>query len=331
MKIIKPSAVLLPPTPPDTTEMAILKRIEQIGRICYKSEDRITEDSCIKFVEGLIKRGHEAVLEHASLIYQVDGPTVHEFKVLLDCVSEESGFECFLRFTKDDRFIISGNIRAWRDTLKAFRMYGVYLPWFTQHIVQRYPHLFPEFDNASYLFRPSATKSFAVQLHSSELETPLEKLVHCDRTVIYTCDRGVSHEIVRHRPASYCQESTRYCNYSGDKFGRSITVIEPCYLGPGSDPKKERSYLLWMNSCSVAEETYFYMLDHACSPQEARAVLPNSLKTELAMTTNLKEWRHFHKLRVAPGAHPQMCEVAEMSLEQFQIEETDHFTDIKGA
>lgn len=325
MKIIKPSAVLLPPIP-DTTEMEILKRIEQIGRICYKSEDRITEDSCVKFVEGLIKRCHEAVLEHASLIYQVDGPTVHEFKVLLDCVSEESGFECFLRFTKDDRFIISGNIRAWRDTLKAFRMYGVYLPWFTQHIVQRYPRLFPEFSNASYLFRPSATKSFAVQLHSSELKTPLEKLVHCDRTVIYTCDRGVSHEIVRHRPASYCQESTRYCNYSGDKFGNEITVIEPCFWPSGSDGRG-----VWRSAMRMSEDHYFSLIQSGATPQETRAVLPNSLKTELAMTTNLKEWRHFHKLRVAPGAHPQMREVANMSLEQFQTEETDHFTDIKGA
>jgi thymidylate synthase (FAD) len=202
------------------------------------------------------------------------------------------------------------------------------LPWFTQHIVQRYPILFPEFRDASFE-EYRRIKTFAVQLHPSELETPLEKLVHCDRTVIYTCDRGVTHEIVRHRPASYCQESTRYCNYSGDKFGRSITVIEPCYLGPGSDPKKERSYLLWMNSCAVAEETYFYMLDHACSPQEARAVLPSSLKTELAMTTNLKEWRHFLKLRCAPGAHPQMREVACQLPERFHKEEPDLFNDIR--
>lgn len=194
MKIIKPNVQII--TPIDGME--ILERIEECGRVCYKSEDKITETSAPKFVADLIRRGHEAVLEHFSI------------------------------------------------------------------------------------------------------------------TVKFTCDRGVSHEIVRHRIASYCQESTRYCNYSRDGFGNEITVIEPKYLAPHTT-----GYRLWKHACEVAETTYLEMLNHGFTPQEARAVLPNSLKTEVVMTANLREWRHFLKLRCSPAAHPQMREVALMLLGMF--------------
>lgn len=194
MKIIKPKVEFISPIDGQT----ILKHIEQCGRVCYKSEDKITEDSAEKFVANIIKRGHEAVLEHYSF------------------------------------------------------------------------------------------------------------------TVKFTCDRGVSHEIVRHRLAAYCQESTRYCNYSKDGFGNEITVIEPCYLDKcGLDLAK---YDSWKRACEDAEVAYFRLLNQDCTPQEARAVLPNSLKTEVVMTADLREWRHFFKLRCSPAAHPQMREVAIMLL-----------------
>lgn len=206
MKIIKPDAVFITPVDGET----ILRRLEECGRICYKSEDKITDGSAAKFVAGIIKRGHEAVLEHCSV------------------------------------------------------------------------------------------------------------------TVKFICDRGVSHEIVRHRMASYCQESTRYCNYSKDGFGNEITVIEPCYLKQAS-----KSYTLWKNLCCCAEQIYFSMLEDGCSPQEARAVLPNSLKTEVIMTANMREWRHFFKLRCAAAAHPQMREVACLLLGRFQEKIPVIFDDIK--
>lgn len=195
MRIIAPSTEILTPLDGD----AILRHIETCGRVCYKSEDRIGEGSAEKFIRGIIRRGHEAVLEHFS------------FSV---------------------RFIV---------------------------------------------------------------------------------DRGVSHEIVRHRLASYCQESTRYCNYAGDKFGTEITVIKPCYLEEGTD-----AYMGWKTACSVAEDMYFDLLAQGCRPEEARAVLPNSLKTELIMTANLREWRHFFKLRTSPAAHPQMYEVTIPLLKEVQ-------------
>lgn len=191
MKIIKPSVEFI--TPIDGAVM--LKHIEQCGRVCYKSEDKITDTSAEQFVANIIKRGHEAVLEH------------------------------------------------------------------------------------------------------------------CSFTVKFICDRGVSHEIVRHRLASYCQESTRYCNYSKEGFGQEITVIEPCYLERGSN-----TYYLWKDACEWCEERYFCMLEEGCTPQEARAALPNSLKTEVVMTANIREWRHFFKLRCDKAAHPQMREVAIMLL-----------------
>lgn len=193
MKIINANVEFI--TPIDGA--AILKRLEQCGRVCYKSEAKITDTSAPAFVAGIIKRGHEAVLEH------------------------------------------------------------------------------------------------------------------CSFTVKFICDRGVSHEIVRHRLASYCQESTRYCNYSKEGFGSEITVIEPCFLKTGTE-----GWEMWQKACEMAEWRYFKLLDFGCSPQEARSVLPNSLKTEVVMTANIREWRHFLKLRCSKAAHPQMREVALILLEK---------------
>lgn len=168
----------------------ILKKIEMAGRTCYKSEDKITDNSAEPFVRRIIKSGHESVLEHASA------------------------------------------------------------------------------------------------------------------TVRIICDRGVSHELVRHRVASYSQESTRYCNYSGDKFDREITVIKPCFWNEGS-----RHYDYWHSSMRDIEVRYLEFLDSGASTQEARSILPNSLKTEIVITANMREWRHIFKLRCAPAAHPQMREI----------------------
>lgn len=195
MKIITPHFEILS----SVDGIAILQHIERCGRVCYKSEDKITDTSAQTFVANIIKRGHEAVLEHSSI------------------------------------------------------------------------------------------------------------------TVKFVVDRGVSHEIVRHRLAAYCQESTRYCNYSKEGFGGEISVIKPLYLDEATTTWRQ-----WIWSCQQAENAYFDMLNTGCSPQEARAVLPNSLKTEVVMTANLREWRHFFKLRTADAAHPQMREVTRPLLRQMQ-------------
>lgn len=141
-------------------------------------------------------------------------------------------------------------------------------------------------------------------------ETVLE---HASVTVKFVVDRGVSHEIVRHRIASYCQESQRYCNYSKDDFSSEITFIIPEYI-----EYKSSAWNMWKTAMSEAENSYFELLNYGLTPQEARAVLPNSTKTELIMTANLREWRTFFKLRCDKAAHPQMREVTIPLLKDFQ-------------
>lgn len=124
-------------------------------------------------------------------------------------------------------------------------------------------------------------------------------------TVKIVCDRGVTHEIVRHRIASYSQESTRYCNYSEDKFGNELTFIRPCFWEEDS-----KEYLIWAQQMEAAEASYIALIKYGAKPEQARSVLPNSLKTEIIVTMNLREWRHFFKLRTSPKAHPQMREIS---------------------
>ena len=147
----------------------------------------------------------------------------------------------------------------------------------------------------------SAVK-FIEMIKTNQHESVLE---HPSASFSVVCDRGVSHELVRHRIASFSQESTRYCNYDKDQFGKEITVIEP----PGLSIH-ERAH--WLKGCQWAEDSYFGMLSTGSSPQIARSVLPNSLKSEIGVSANFREWRHFLKLRTSPKAHPQMREIAEM-------------------
>ena len=136
---------------------------------------------------------------------------------------------------------------------------------------------------------------------------------HVSITVRVICDRGVTHEIVRHRLASYSQESTRYCNYTQDKFSNEIAVIKPLFWDENS---KEHKY--WEEGMKACEKAYFSLIEAGAKPQEARSVLPNSLKTEIFMTMNFREWRHFFKLRCSSAAHPQMQQVANMIFEKFK-------------
>ena len=146
---------------------------------------------------------------------------------------------------------------------------------------------------------------------------------HEKATVFFVVDRGVSHEIVRHRIASYSQESTRYCNYSSKQFGNEITVIEPFFY-----VEKENLYELWRKSCLECEKAYIELIK-VSSPQEARSVLPNSLKTEIAVTFNMREWRHFFRLRCSSKAHPQMQQVSIPLLLYFQDKMPVLFNDIE--
>ena len=195
MKVIEPYFEILS----EVDGKKFLRNIEKCGRTCYKSENLITDDSATVFVENILKRGHESVIEHEKV------------------------------------------------------------------------------------------------------------------TVRMVCDRGVSHEIVRHRIASYSQESTRYCNYQKDKFGNELTFIKPIFWEENSP-----EYNIWYNMLQKIEENYMQLINMGAKPQEARSILPNSLKTEIVVTMNLREWRLFFKLRTSEAAHPQMREIAGMIFEEFK-------------
>ena len=210
MNIIEPSASII-----GTFDgVAMLKNIEIAKRICYQSEDKITDDSYLQSVKDLVARKHEAMLEHASV------------------------------------------------------------------------------------------------------------------SVMFTVDRGIANEIVRHRIASFAQSSTRYCNFSQNKFGNEITVIRPLFFQEGTV-----AYDTWAESCEAAESAYFSLLSLGMKPEQARDVLPLSTMTRMMMTANLREWRHFFKLRACGttgNPHPQMLQVAVPLLGDFKRRVAVVFDDLIG-
>lgn len=157
----------------------------------------------------------------------------------------------------------------------------------------------------------------------AQVKKHVSVIEHASVTIRFICDRGVSHELVRHRIAAYSQESTRYCNYSQDKFGAEITVIRPPFWTEG-----DRSYLIWKGLCEVAENAYNALIENGATPQEARSVLPNSLKTEVVMTANLREWRHVLELRCSKTAHPQIRQLMLPVLARFKKHLPELFDDI---
>ena len=154
---------------------------------------------------------------------------------------------------------------------------------------------------------------FVGRIMESQHESVIE---HVSASVLFVTDRGVTHEIVRHRIASYSQESTRYCNYSKGKFDGGLTIIQPVFWNTGSEDNARLS--VWNQAMKDAEYRYLRLIQLGATAQEARSVLPNSLKTEIVMTANLREWRYFFRLRCSQKAHPQMRDLALKALKMFQ-------------
>lgn len=303
----------------------IMKKIEVCGRVCYKSENKIEEGSAEKFVSNIIKRGHESVLEHGTFIFKVDADVYRTLKGIVEVLQESYTFKSFLRFTNDINHLVSGNVRAWRDFLKACDKNLYFIPTCMKKFLNENPILFPEFQSEPIDL--ISTSKFT-QITTADFVTENEKLTHWDVTVKFVIDRGISHEVVRHRPASFSQESTRYCNYSKDDFGSEITFIIPSFLD-----YKCAGWSEWKNAMKNAETDYFKLLDIGLTAQEARSVLPNSLKTEVVMTTNLATWKHFFTVRTTNAAHPQMREVAKpllVCMKELIPNVLDDITDQKG-
>ncbi len=160
------------------------------------------------------------------------------------------------------------------------------------------------------LITKDSAKNFVEKIAKRGHESVLE---HYNITVRFICNRGFTHELVRHRLAAYSQESTRYCNYTKDKFGSEITVIKPYELQEGSE-----EYNIWKQAMENSEKSYMSMVSSGSKPENARGVLPIDIKTEIVITTNLREWKHIFSLRTSPAAHPSMRELMIPLAKEFQ-------------
>lgn len=281
MRLIRPSAEIWTQ---EAGISGIYKQIERCARVCYQSEDKIGEGTAKKMVEMLTKRGHTAMLEHGTVYLAMPMETIIPI--------EANGWGKYTKNPYSKGFKIcevNGQKRvAVTTNLRVLVENG----WL---------------DDLKYICEPT-------EYHERRI------------TVRFVCDRGVSHEFVRHRVFSFAQESTRYCNYSKDKFGNEITFIEPCWLD--SYNYNGNTYgNCFLTALEAAEASYFDLLkkwddkipdkryktgfrNNPWTPQQARAILPNSLKTELVMTGFISDWKHFFELRTAQNAHPQMRELA---------------------
>ena len=160
------------------------------------------------------------------------------------------------------------------------------------------------------LITPDSAKNFVEKIAQRGHESVIE---HYNITVRFICNRGFTHELVRHRLAAYSQESTRYCNYNKDKFGSEITVIKPFEINENT-----KEYDLWKEAMQNAEKSYMAMIENGSKPENARGVLPIDIKTEIVITTNLREWKHIFKLRTSKAAHPSMRELMITLLKEFK-------------
>ena len=289
---------------PHISVTTALKRIEEIGRVCYKSESKIKEDSAEGFVRGIIKRGHESVIEHATFCLVLLPQDLDEMMHAVQQLQLMHGFSSFLRITNVVAPLVSGNARAWRSFFKACVVTAIAIPSACQKVILAEPVLFEEWQDYAF----DRVANYPVRLlNTKDLTDHTERMVHHDFTVKFICDRGVSHEFVRHRVASVSQESSRYCNYSGD-----LGIVDP-YSAFGFDRSGAvECYEVWKEAVKQSEENYSTMVALGAKAEEARSVLIHSTKTEVVMTMNGAGWYNFIRLRNAKAAHPQAREQAEM-------------------
>ena len=303
MKLIKPSFLIKEQEP---GVIGIYRQIEYAGRICYKSSNKITEDSAKPFVDRMVKSGHGAMLEHGTvyLEFHVKDPSdVGEEEYH----SQQSELNKLISRYANNKYSII-KVNHYYDTVFITTNYRVLIEnnWLK---------------DLKYICEPTVFHEKRVTVH-------------------FICDRGISHEFVRHRVMSFAQESTRYCNYSKNKFGSELTFIIPCWMDipEGSidlgnydkisarykdgnvhiiDTKPPYVGVDFIRSLCEAESNYLSIVRNGWKPQEARAVLPNSLKTELVMTGFVSDWKHFFELRCDSAAHPQARELAIPLREEF--------------
>lgn len=309
MRLIKPSFEIIEQEP---GLEGIYKAIELAGRNCYKSESNIKEGSAKEFVDRMVKSKHLAMCEHGTVYLKIDNRENSLYKDYLDAST----------FYYDNHYS-----RVETNKLENSHNTTFYVTTNFRVLVEN-----GRLNDLKYLCEPT-------EFHEERI------------MVRFICDRGVSHEFVRNRGAfgnAFAQESTRYCNYSKNKFSNELTFIIPCWMDVNKFPKhtiishddygdliseyyfhlngKETSYFKpykitpeanFITALQISEQLYLELLHQGQTPQQARAILPNALKTELIMTGYISDWKHFFKLRDSKAAHPQAYELAHPLHEEF--------------
>jgi thymidylate synthase (FAD) len=280
----------------DLDRESIAVRLEACGRICYKSEDKITEESAIPFVTKIAAHGHNSVLEMAVATMRVVCSPAH-IQALYQCLPKY----LFIDET-DSGTVVTGSIRTFRELYNHHADTPI-VSDLVVHLAGRHPYLF------AGIVPPEAGRKdpeiLITKLPLAEVERlPMNLLLrHRHVGVKFIINRAVTHELVRHRPCSFLQESQRYCRYSQDKFGNQVTFIRPMFYREGS-----REFEMWHQAMEETERLYLHLLETS-TPQAARTVLPNSCKTEIITYCNLAEWKHIFALRTSPAAEPSMREI----------------------
>lgn len=288
-------------------QSSIASRLEACGRICYKSEAKITPESAEPFIRNIVKSGHNSVTEMA----------VSTIKVTLDSRSMmERFFEAVPKYfnvtiVEKNVLLITGSIRAFRELYMSYPTMKM-VKGVTKFLADKWPIFFFDLVPKNGWSPQSGVLVETVSLAEVDQLSSDLLAMHRYVAVKFITNRAVTHELVRHRPCSFLQESQRYCRYDKEQFGGEVTFIKPMFFAEGSP-----EYALWTQAMQETESLYLKLLETS-SPQAARTVLPNSCKTEIIVFANLTEWRHIFRLRTSTAAEPSMREIMIPLLAEFK-------------
>lgn len=281
----------------------ICTHIERCGRTCYKSENMITDETAVPFINGILKSGHESVIEHANVIFTM--PNIPENRRILT-MRDIRGLNISVErdsLTGEDVIVVSGNMRAFRDLARKYDIQDFLLL----------------IGNPLFFIKQDASRSFdGVRLESVQTSRFSEQ--HNYITTHSVCDLGAYKDITRHRLASFSIESTRYCNYAKGKFGSELTMIEPCNIEKGTE-----MYAEWLKCMNLIEESYMKMAALGGKGDQLRMLLPHSIKADMIMSANVTEWKHIFSLRCHQAAHPSVQLIMKKMLRQFYQLRPDFF------
>lgn len=291
VKIVEPAVEIYPL---DSIEN-IKKHIEKCGRTCYKSEDKITDTSAEQFVEGILKSGHESVIEHANLIFKTNSANLEKINAIASKVHDFH----YVQSTND--LLISGNMRTFRDISRL----GIhdFDDWFCQNGLE----VFAIGDDRTHSLTGEITLHAVQYLDKNNTQDALNNI-----TIHMITNLSCYKDITRHRLASFSIESTRFCNYSKGKYGSELTILKPVNLTTDTPEYNE-----WLECMQDIEKHYMKMCELGCRADQSRLCLPHSIKADVIMTANIDEWKHIFNLRCDKAAHPDVRKVMLGALDLF--------------